>query len=82
MIFPRLEINYRKIPIISPGLISVQKAFLLALFSEELNFGGACYQKKFCISKWVSLWFVNKNSYITVDGLIFRRAYYQKDICI
>ena len=33
--------TYRKIPIISPGLIFVQKAFLLGLFSGELIFGGA-----------------------------------------
>ena len=31
---------YRKIPI-SPGLIFVQKAVLLGLFSGELTFGGA-----------------------------------------
>ena len=33
--------SYRQIPIISPGLIFVQKAFLLGLFSGELIFGGA-----------------------------------------
>ena len=32
--------EYRKIPIISPGLIFVPKAFLLGLFSEGLNIGG------------------------------------------
>ena len=32
---------YRKIPIISYGLIFVQKAFSLGLFSGELIFGGA-----------------------------------------
>ena len=47
---------YRKIPIISPGLIFVQKAFLLGLFSE-----GAFYWKEFCVSKWVWL-SGNKNS--------------------
>ena len=35
--------KYRKIPIISPVLIFVQKAFLLGLFSRELIFGGAYY---------------------------------------
>ena len=40
-------IVYRKIPIISPGLIFVQKGFLLGLFSGELIFGGACYRKNF-----------------------------------
>ena len=50
-----LKVNYRKIPIISPGLIFVQKAVLLSLFSGELIFGGAYYWKEFCISKWVGL---------------------------
>ena len=44
--------SYRNIPIISPGLIFVQKAFLVGLFSGKLIFGGACY--------WVGL--DNKNS--------------------
>ena len=47
--------SYRKIPIISPGLIFVQKAFLLDLVSGEPIFGGAYYRKKFCVSKWVGL---------------------------
>ena len=50
----------RKTPIISPGLIFVQKAFSLGLFSGELIFGGAYYWKEFCDSKWVGL--DNKNS--------------------
>ena len=53
--------RYRKIPIISPGLIFVQKAFLVGLFSGELIFGGAQYYwKEFRVSKWVGL--DNKNS--------------------
>ena len=44
----------------NPGLIFVQKAFLLGLFSGELIFGGAFYRKEFCVSKCV--WLVNKNS--------------------
>ena len=36
-----LKVNYHKIPIISPGLIFVQKAVLLSLFSGELIFGEA-----------------------------------------
>ena len=52
--------HYRKIPIISPGLIVVQKAFLLGLFLGELIFGGAYYWREFCISKWV--WFVKRNN--------------------
>ena len=44
--FSNLErMIYRKIPIISPGLIFVQKAFLLGLFSGELIFGGAFHDK-------------------------------------
>ena len=35
-ICPNLKKQYRKIPIISPFLIFVQKAFLLGLFSERL----------------------------------------------
>ena len=49
------EITYRKIPIISPGLIFVKKAILLSLFSGELIFGGAYNWKEFCVSKWVGL---------------------------
>ena len=45
--------QYRKIQIISPWLIFVQKAVLLGLFSGELIFRGAYYWKEFCISKWV-----------------------------
>ena len=50
-----LQLIYRKIPMISPGLIFVQKAFLVGLFSGELVFGGAYYWKEFCVSKWVGL---------------------------
>ena len=71
---------YRKIPIISPGLIFVQKAFLLGLFSGELIFGGACYRKEFCVSKWV--WFVNKNSNSNSPWGYSGRAYYWKNICV
>ena len=46
---------YCKIPIISPGFIFVQKAFLLGLFPGELIFRGAYYWKEFCVSKWVGV---------------------------
>ena len=86
--------DYRKIPIISAGLIFVQKAFLLALFSGELIFGRAYYWKEFCVSKWDGL--DNKNSVkhyennfkqlkqlaLTVHGLIFGRAYFRKEFCV
>ena len=52
--------QYRKIPIIRPGLIFVQKAVLLGLVSGELIFGGAYYWKELRVSKWV--WLDNKNS--------------------
>ena len=52
--------KYCKILIISPGLMFVQKAFLLGSFWGELIFGGAYYWKEFCISRWVGL--DNKNS--------------------
>ena len=79
--------KYRKIPIISPGLIFVQKAFWLGLFSVEPIFGGAYYWKGFCVSQWVGR--DNKNSLkhyenslkqlaLTVRGLIFGRAYYRR----
>ena len=54
-------LRYRKIPMISAGLIfQVHEGLLLGLFSGELVFRGACYRKEFCVPKWVSL--VNKNS--------------------
>ena len=54
------ELVYRKIPLISPGLLFVQKAFLVSLFLGELSFGGAYYNwREFCISKLVGL--DNKN---------------------
>ena len=56
----RSVLEYRKIPIISPGLIFVHKAVLLGLFWGELTFGGAYYWKEFCVSKLVGL--DNKNS--------------------
>ena len=74
---------YRKIPIISAGLIFVQKASLLGLFSRELIFGGAYYWIEFCVSKWVELDNENnlkhqgnspKQLTLTVHGLTFGRA--------
>ena len=51
MNFAICHCKYRKIPIISPGLMFVQKAFLLGLLSGELILGGVYYWKKFCVSK-------------------------------
>ena len=43
--------KYRKIPIISPGLIFVQKAFLLGLVSEGLIIGGNfAFQNELCLT--------------------------------
>ena len=81
---------YRKIPIIAPGLLFVQKAVLLGLFSGELVFG-ACYWRVFCVSEWVGLHQKNsvkhyenslKQLALTVHGLIFGRASYRKDSCV
>ena len=47
--------TYRKNPIISSGIIFVQKAFLLGLFLGELIIGGAYYWREFCVSKWIGL---------------------------
>ena len=40
---------------ISSGLVCVQKAVLVGLFSWRLVFGGAYYRKEFCASEWVGL---------------------------
>ena len=40
--------TYRKILIVSPGVIFVQKASLLGLFWGELIFGGACCPGRNC----------------------------------
>ena len=78
--------NDPKIPIISPRLVFVQKAFLVGLFSRELIFGGAYYWREFCVSKWVGLDSENglkheddslKQLTQTVHGLIFGSAYYR-----
>ena len=45
----------RKIPIMYPGHVFVQKAFLMGIFSGELIFGGPYYQREVCVSKWVGL---------------------------
>ena len=38
-------IGYHKIPIISPGILFVQKVLVVGLFFGELIFGGLYYQK-------------------------------------
>ena len=48
----KYEKAYHKIAIISPGLIFVQKAVLLGLFSGKLIFRGGYYWTEFCIYYW------------------------------
>ena len=59
--------KYRKFPIISPGLIFVQKAFLLGLFSGELIFGS-----NFAFQNGLSLTITQLA--LKVHGLIFRKV--------
>ena len=82
-------IVYRKILIISPGLISVQKAFLLGLFLEELVIGrNFAFQNGYDLSiktaKNIKITAYNssKQLTVTIHGLIFGRAYYGKVICV
>ena len=49
-----------KIRITIPGLIFVQKAFLVELFLGELSFEGAYYWREIFVAKWVGL--DNKNA--------------------
>ena len=56
MIFTQaIALIYRKIPIISPGLILVQKAFLLGLFSGEHIFGRLIIGGTFVFQNWLGL---------------------------
>ena len=50
--FPYLP-EYHQIPIICLGLIFIQKAFLVDVFSGKLIFGGADSWREFCVSNWV-----------------------------
>ena len=48
-------VKYRKIPIISRGLIFVQKAFSPDLFSGEPIFGGDSYRRNFAFQNGFGL---------------------------
>ena len=74
--------EYRKIPIISPGLIFVQKAFLLGLFLGELIFGGAYYWREFCVSNGLDLTINTASTNSPWAYSIYGRAYCRKDICV
>ena len=54
------SLSERKIAIISPGVIFIQKAFLMGLFSGELIFAGAYCWRVYYVSEWVRL--DNRNS--------------------
>ena len=50
------QLNYRKIPKISPGAyISFSKALFEGLMLEELIFGGAYLRREICVSKSIGL---------------------------
>ena len=51
----RTHMDTKKIPIIIPGLIFLQKAFLLSFGGRGWG-GGGCYREEFCALKLV--WFV------------------------
>ena len=48
-------IVYRKIPKISPGAYTFQRAFLKGLFLEGRIFGGAYFRREICVSKSIGL---------------------------
>ena len=72
--------SYRKVSIVSPGLIFLQKAVLLSLVSGELIIREAYYWKEFCFSKWVGL--DNKNSlkHLKTDSTNSRWAYIREGL--
>ena len=72
--------EYRKIPIISRGLIFVQKAVLLAYFRARLFSEGLLIRRNFAFQNGLGL--TIKQLALTVHGLIFGRAYYRKDFCV
>ena len=86
---------YRKIPIISPGLIFVQKLFSWAYFRGSLFSEGLTIGKNFAFQNGLGL-ACNKNSLKHYEnnlkqlkiattnglGLIFGKAYYRKDFCV
>ena len=82
------QVIYRKIPIISPGLIFVQKAFLLGLFSEGLIIGrNFAFQNELGLTiktaSTNSPWAYIREGLLSegfrrlsLGGLIFGRAYF------
>ena len=84
-------LKYHKVPIISPGIIFVQKAFLLGLFSGNLFSEGLTIGRNFAFFKWLGIRNENglkryesgpKQLALTVHGLIFGRAFAWKDFCV
>ena len=74
--------EYRKIPIISPGLIFVQKAFCWAYFRGSLFSEGLIIGRNSAFQSLKHFENSSKQLAPTVHGLIFRRAYYRKDIYV
>ena len=69
-------LKYCKIMVVSPGLIFVQIAVLLGLFSGQ----GLVIGRNFAFQNGLSL--TIEQLALTVHGLIFGRAYYRKDFCV
>ena len=73
---------YHKVLIVSPGLIFVQKAFLVGLFLGRLIFGGRfALQNGFGLTKEKTA----SSSYsvsLTVSRPLLGRPFYRKDICV
>ena len=50
-----INVKYRKIPKISPGVYIFQRPLLRGLFLEGLIFGGAYLRMEICVSKSIGL---------------------------
>ena len=88
--------NYHKIPIISPGLIFVQKAFMVSLFSGELISEGHIVGGNFAFQNGLGL--TIKTAQNTKPKTAFKKlivanspwpyiwegllAYYRNDVCV
>ena len=75
------NVEHHKIPIISPGLIFVQKAVLLGYFLGSLFLEWLIIGRNFAF-QINGLRLTIKQLALTVHGLIFGSAYYRKDFCV
>ena len=65
------------------GLCLSKRLFLVGLFAEGLVIGGnSLLQSRFGLIIKTALNTMIKQLILIVHGLIFGRAYYQKDICV